>query len=187
MDGHFVPNLSYGPDVLKALRPHTSLPFDVHLMVTSPEMWIAPFIQAGADLLTFHVEIALTSGAEATRDWLTRITYAGVKAGLALNPDTPLQALEPFLPFLDLVLVMTVQPGFGGQTLRDDQVSKIAALRARTEGTGLRIHVDGGIKADNADRLHEAGAHALIAGSAILSAPDYAAAIQALRFPRAQI
>jgi ribulose-phosphate 3-epimerase len=178
MDGHFVPNLTVGPLVVEALRPHTRLPLDCHLMVDRPEDWIESFAKAGAATITIH--------AEATHHLerlLTRIRELGCKAGVSINPATPLSAIEEVLPKLDLVLVMSVNPGFGGQSFIPGALSKIERLRELREaqGLGFLIEVDGGVSSKNTAELVGAGADVLVAGSAIFGRPDRAAAIQEIR------
>jgi len=186
MDGHFVPNLSFGPPVLKALKAHTALPIDVHLMVNDPLRWVDPFQQAGAASLAFHVECggqAPSEGRSGRHQILRAIHQGGLQAGLALHPDTPLWRLESFLEEADFILVMTVVPGKGGQTLLPQALDRVAAVRELREKQGhpFKIQVDGGVTPQNAPRLWEVGADVLIAGTAILGAPDYRQAVQALR------
>ena len=180
MDGHFVPNLTIGPAVVKALRPWSQKPFDVHLMMTPVDPYIEAFAAAGADSITAHPE----AGPHFHRT-VQAIKATGAKAGAALNPATGPEAVDYVLDALDLVLVMSVNPGFGGQTFIDDQLRKIEALRTRIETRGLAtlIEVDGGVNADTARRCRDAGAHVLVAGSAVFrGGPDaYAANIAALR------
>ena len=181
MDGHFVPNISFGPPVLKALRPHLALPFDVHLMIAPADPYIAGFAAAGADHISIHPE----AGPHLHRS-LQLIRSLGCKAGVALNPATPIEAVSWVLDLVDIVMVMTVNPGFGGQAFLDDQLPKIAALRrlidARPAGSRpIALEVDGGITPDTAGRAVAAGADTLVAGTAVFAAPDYRAAIAALR------
>ena len=175
-DGHFVPNLSFGPALTAALRPHTSLPFDVHLMVTSADPLIGPFLDAGADAITVHAE----AGPHLHRS-LSMIKAAGKRAGVALNPGTPVEAIAPVLGLLDLVLVMSVNPGFGGQAFLPETLPKIVHLKKMIGHRPIDIAVDGGINAGTAPQVIAAGADVLIAGTAIFGQPDYAAAIKALR------
>ncbi len=163
MDGHFVPNLTIGPNVVKALRPHSQKPFDVHLMISPVDPYVQAFADAGADIITVHPE----AGAHTHRT-LQLIRSLGVKAGLALNPGTPWQVAEPLLDQLDLILVMSVNPGFGGQKFIASQLEKIATLRGLIEGAGLDItlEVDGGVNADTIGDVVSAGATALVAGTA---------------------
>jgi ribulose-phosphate 3-epimerase len=169
MDGHFVPNLSFGPQTVKALRPHTSLFFDVHLMLDNPHRYIEAFLSAGADQITIHVEP--TYPLEAT---LNAIRAAGKKCGVVLNPDTPASSLKPWLDKIDMVLLMTVQPGFGGQSFRTDvlpKIAQVAALRRDCNG-GFRIQVDGGIDLETATKCKQAGADTFVAGTAFFKAED---------------
>ena len=163
MDGHFVPNLTIGAGVVAALRPHSARPFDVHLMVTPPDPYIEPFAEAGADCITVHAE----AGAHLHRT-LQRIKGTGKRAGVALNPATPVHAVEPVLGDIDLVLVMSVNPGFGGQTFIESQLGKIEALRALIDASGrtIDLSVDGGIDERTAGPASAAGADVLVAGSA---------------------
>ena len=180
MDGHFVPNLTIGPAVVKALRPHTSKPFDVHLMVAPVDAWIAPFAEAGADIITIHPE----AGPHAHRT-VQAIKALGKQAGISLNPATPAKMLDYLIDDIDLVLVMSVNPGFGGQSFIASQLRKIEAVRKMIDkcGRDVRLEVDGGIVPENARQCVEAGADVLVAGSASFrGGPDsYAANIAALR------
>ena len=182
MDGHFVPNLTIGPGVLAALRPHSAKPFDVHLMVAPVDRWIEPFAAAGADIITVHPE----AGPHIHRT-VQAIKALGKKAGVSLNPGTPAKLLDYLLDEIDLVLVMSVNPGFGGQSFIPQSLEKIRAVHARVEiarqrtGRDLMLEVDGGVKADNIAAIAAAGADTFVAGSAIFGAPDYKAAIAAMR------
>jgi ribulose-phosphate 3-epimerase len=178
MDGHFVPNISFGPGLVKALRKHAGLPFDVHLMIAPADPYLAAFAEAGADLISLHPE----AGPHLHRS-LQTIRALGKKAGVVLNPGTPLAAVETVLELCDLVLVMSVNPGFGGQSFIRSQLAKIAALRAMIEATGrdIALQVDGGVTAETARDCIEAGADVLVAGTAVFGARDYAAAIAGLR------
>ena len=180
MDGHFVPNLTIGPAVVAALRPHSSLPFDVHLMISPADPYIPDFVQAGADIVTVHVE----AGPHLHRT-IQLIKDEGVRAGLALNPGTPLTVVEPLLDTLDLVLVMSVNPGFSGQSFIAGQLEKIRHLRTLIDKTERKIdlQVDGGINSENAADAIAAGADVLVAGSATFTGDtsQYAANIEALR------
>lgn len=169
MDGVFVPNLTFGAPVIRCLRPLTGLLFDTHLMLQHPERLIDDFIAAGSDSITFHVE----SEAPVT-ELLSHIHQSGKKAGLSLNPDTPLDVLLPFLPLVDQVLVMTVQPGFGGQAFREDVLAKTVALRQEIDRRGLAvtIEVDGGVNRQNAARLAAVHVDAAVVGSAFFSDSD---------------
>lgn len=166
MDGSFVPNLSIGLPVLAAVRRATRLPIDVHLMIERPERYLEEFVEAGADWLTVHVE-----GATHLHRTLTRIRELGARAGVTLNPGTPAAALDEALPLADLVLVMTVNPGFGGQRFIEGQIAKIARLRAALDagGHGADLSVDGGVGPDNVARVVAAGADVIVAGSAIFN------------------
>ena len=178
MDGHFVPPITIGPIVVEAIRRATTLPLDVHLMIEHPERQVPEFVRAGANGITVHVETcADLPGA------LAGIRAAGARPGLALNPPTPIERVRPFLGLIDLLLVMSVNPGWGGQPFVEGSLEKIAAaahLRAET-GARFVIEVDGGIKPFNAPAVASAGADVLVAGSAVFGAPDYAATIRALR------
>ncbi|MBI1260308.1 MAG: ribulose-phosphate 3-epimerase [Rhizobiales bacterium] len=180
MDGHFVPNITIGPDVVKALRPHTKKTFDVHLMIAPVDPYIEGFAKAGADIITFHPE----AGAHPHRT-VQSIKAAGCKAGLSLNPATPLEFLWPLLPDLDLVLVMSVNPGFGGQSFIESQLERIAIIRERIDALGLPIdlEVDGGINNETAPRAIAAGATVLVAGTATFKGGPaaYAPNIKGLR------
>jgi ribulose-phosphate 3-epimerase len=178
MDGRFVPNLTIGPVVVEAVRRATTAVVDVHLMIVEPERYVEAFRQAGADVLTVHVEAC----PHLHRN-LQQIRALGAKAGVSLNPHTPPEVLDWVLDGVDLVLVMSVNPGFGGQSLIEAVIPKIARLREAIERRGLPtlIEVDGGVKPDNATRFTEAGAHVLVSGSGVFGAKDRAAAIAALR------
>ncbi len=179
MDGHFVPNITIGPLVVQACRKVTKLPLDVHLMIENPERYIADFAKAGADYLSVHAEAAyhLHRLVQSIKE------HTGVKAAVALNPATPLEVLDHILEDLDMVLIMSVNPGFGGQAFIPSQFDKIRALRKRIDDRKLtvEIEVDGGVKPDNAAAVAAAGADILVAGSAVFSAKDYAVAIRGIR------
>lgn len=178
MDAHFVPNLTFGPVVCAAVRRVTDLPLDAHLMMTGPDRYLEPFAAAGVDALTIHVE------AEAPlRETLRRIGDLGLKRGISLNPRTPLDLVVPWLGQVDLVLVMTVQPGFGGQAFDPAGVAKVAELaRRRAAGEGeFLINVDGGINAETGRACREAGADILVSGSWLFGAEDRAARVARLR------
>jgi len=166
MDGQFVPNITIGPPVVAAIRPHTDLPFDVHLMIEHPEQFIPQFVQAGADIITVHVETC-----PHLHRTLESIKELGVKAGVTLNPSTHPDAVDEVLPLVDLVLVMSVNPGFGGQRFIESSVDKIARLRRRLNERGLsaELEVDGGITAEIAPRVVQAGATVLVAGAAVFN------------------
>ncbi len=178
MDGHFVPNLTIGPGIVKAVDRITDLPLDVHLMITNPEDYLEEFIKAGADYLTVHAEVQ-----PHLHRTVTRIQELGAKAGVSLNPSTPASSLEEILPLVDLVLVMSVNPGFGGQEFIPSSLAKIRALREMIDRTGGRalLEVDGGIKTGNAAAVREAGADILVSGSGVFCAEDYGASISLLR------
>jgi len=176
MDGHFVPNLTIGPPVIESIRKRTRLPLDVHLMIEEPERWVETYVKSGADYVTVHVE----ASAHLART-LTLIREAGARSGVALNPSTPPEVLQYVLDDLDLVLVMSVNPGFGGQSFIPTAYEKIRRLRAMLADRPVLISVDGGVKADNAGPLALAGATVLVAGSAIFGAADPGAAVTALR------
>ena len=177
MDGHFVPNISFGSCVISSLRPRTKLFFDVHLMISDPRTYALSFAKAGADMITFHYESQ--ANAQQTVDVIRSL---GLKVGMAVKPATDISVLEPFLPQLDMALVMTVEPGFGGQKFIPNalyRLSRLAELRARG-GHDFRIEVDGGVNAGNARQIAAAGADLLVAGNAVLGAPDPTAAYTAL-------
>lgn len=178
MDGHFVPNITIGPPVVERLRSITSIPLDVHLMIQNPDDFLPAFIEAGAHLLTVHVEAAVH-----LHRTLTEIRKRGARAGIALNPATPFCSIEPALEFADLVLVMTVNPGFGGQEFIPAVLPKIEQLRQRIdqEGWALELEVDGGIKTGNIGLVVRAGANVFVSGSGIFKTPDYGKTIAAMR------
>ncbi len=178
MDGHFVPNLTIGPSVVKALRAHSKKVFDVHLMISEPEKYIEDFAKAGSDIITVHVEVEAD-----LRALIAQIRAAGKKVGASIKPKTPASVLKDVIGDLDLVLVMTVEPGFGGQSFMADMIPKIAEVAAMIKKTGKKIdlEVDGGISAETAKLVTDAGAIVLVAGSAIFKTSDYAANIKALR------
>jgi ribulose-phosphate 3-epimerase len=176
MDGHFVPNLTIGPPVIESIRKCTRLPLDVHLMIEEPERWVETYVKAGADYVTVHAEAC----AHLERA-LSAIREAGARPGAALNPSTPPDVLQYVLGDLDLVLVMSVNPGFGGQSFIPTAYEKIRRLRAMLADRPVLVSVDGGVKADNAGPLAQAGADVLVAGSSIFGAPDPGAAVAALR------
>jgi ribulose-phosphate 3-epimerase len=176
MDGHFVPNISIGPVVVQAIRPVTKKPLDVHLMISPCDPYLEAFAKAGADHIIVHVE----SGPHVHRS-LQAIRALGKKAGATLNPGTPVSSLENVIDLVDLVLVMSVNPGFGGQSFIKSQLEKIAAVRALCGGRPIDIEVDGGITPDNASDVVRAGANVLVAGSAVFRGGDYKANISAIR------
>lgn len=175
MDGHFVPNISFGPDFVSAMRKQTKLFLDVHLMLSEPMKYIETYARAGADLITVHVEAD-----DDAETMLRAIAAQGIKAGISIKPDTPVQAIEPLLPLCDLVLVMTVEPGFGGQSLREDCVAKIPELKAMIEKSGrdILIEVDGGVKRENAEKVVRAGADVLVMGTGLFRADDPKAVVR---------
>ena len=183
MDGRFVPNITIGPLVVEALRPVTAKPLDVHLMIVEPEKYVADFAKAGADIISVHAESSSTIHLHRT---LSQIKDLGKQAGVVLNPASPLELIQYVLDLVDLVLIMSVNPGFGGQSFIPAVVPKIRQLRALCDERGLDpwIEVDGGIKASNAWQVIEAGANAIVAGSAVFKAKDYAEAIRAIRNSR---
>ena len=176
MDGHFVPNISFGPDVIKALRRHTRKPFDTHLMISPVDAYLEAFAKAGSDRITVHPEA--TVHLDRT---LQVIRQLGVAAGVVINPSTPESAIEYVLDYVDLVLVMSVNPGFGGQKFLPSQLEKIRRIKAMVAGRPIRVEVDGGITPETAPQAVAAGAEVLVAGSAVFGKPDYAEAIRALR------
>ena len=178
MDGHFVPNITFGPQIVSAIRPSSTLPFDAHLMVAEPEKWVDGFVKAGADSITVHAE----ASAHLHR-CIQQIKSTGAKAGVSLNPHTPLNVLDYVLDEIDLVLLMTVNPGFGGQQFIRSALSKIERLRTLIEKRGLKtnIQVDGGINPETAGAVASAGANVLVAGSAVFRQPSYRNAISNIR------
>lgn len=180
MDGHFVPNITFGAPVIASMRKRSTLPFDAHLMIQHPERYITDFARAGADLITVHAEAC-----DHLHRVLGQIREAGVKSGVALNPHSPVSVLQHVLDLTDLVLIMTVNPGFGGQKFIHSAVPKIRQIREMLAAAGLaqkvEIQVDGGVDPTTAPLCIEAGATVLVAGTAIFGQPDYAAAIRAIR------
>jgi ribulose-phosphate 3-epimerase len=181
MDGHFVPNITFGPPLLKSLRTHTSMPVDVHLMIAPADPYLADFAAAGADHISIHPE----AGPHIHRS-LQAIRALGRLAGVVLNPGTPVEHIACVLDLVDIVMVMTVNPGFGGQAFLPSMLAKIATVRAMIDGTGrdIALEVDGGVAPGTARQVMEAGADTLVAGTAVFGAEDYAAAIAALRADR---
>jgi ribulose-phosphate 3-epimerase len=179
MDGHFVPNISIGPDIVKAIRPHTKKPFDVHLMIAPCDPYLEAFAKAGSDIITVHVE----AGPHIHRS-LQAIRALGKKAGVTLNPGTSIDTIEPVIDMVDLILVMSVNPGFGGQKFIQSALEKVRKLRALAAGRPIDIEIDGGITPDVAPEAARAGANAFVAGSAVFKdrTPDsYRANIMAIR------
>ena len=176
MDGHFVPNLTFGPEVVRAIRARTAKPFDCHLMIAPVDPFVEAFAAAGADRIIVHAEA--TTHLDRT---LSLVRSLGKRAGVALNPATPAEAIDYVLDRIDLVCVMSVNPGFGGQSFLESQLTKLERLRAKTAGRGIRLEVDGGINRATAARAVAAGADVLVAGSAVFGAGDYARALQDLR------
>ncbi len=178
MDGHFVPNTTFGPMVVEAVRSVTRLPIDVHLMITAPERYITDFARAGASLICVHAEtcVHLNRSVQLIRD-------AGARPGVVLNPATPVETLEWILEYLDFVLIMSVNPGFGGQAFVPNSIAKVAALRRMISEKGLTtlIEIDGGVSAKNIAEISAAGADVFVAGSAIFKSPDYRQTIATLR------
>ncbi|WP_419171722.1 ribulose-phosphate 3-epimerase [Negativibacillus massiliensis] len=177
MDGHFVPNISFGAPVMKCIRKDFDGIFDVHLMISEPLRYLDDFVKGGADMITFHLES--DSDPDAT---IAAIHEKGCKAGISIKPKTPAEAVKPYLDRVDMVLVMTVEPGFGGQKFMTDMMSKVTQIRQWISETGREIdlQVDGGVNAETAKVCVEAGANVLVAGSYLFSKPDYAAAIKTL-------
>ena len=178
MDNHYVPNLTIGPLVCAALRPHTTVPIDVHLMVKPVDRIIPDFAKAGANIISFHPEAS-----EHIDRTISLIKEQGCKAGLVFNPATPLDYLDHVLDKLDLVLIMSVNPGFGGQSFIPGALAKLRAVRARIAASGrdIWLEIDGGVKTDNIAEIARAGADTFVAGSAIFGAPDYQATIRKMR------
>ena len=178
MDGHFVPNMTIGPMVVEAVRKATKLPLDVHLMIENAERWVASYAKAGADLIGVHVEAC-----PHLHRTVAQIRDLGKKAAVVLNPATPLESLRWILPDVSMVLLMSVNPGFGGQSFIPSTLQKVAELRSMIDAAGLTvdIEVDGGLKVDNVDQVTKAGANVLVAGAGIFGTPDWTATIKAMR------
>lgn len=178
MDGHFVPNIAFGPDFCAAVKKHTSLPIDVHLMVEDPSKWVKPFADAGADIITFHVEAD-----NHIHKTLQSIKAAGIKAGVVLNPATPLNELQYIIESCDMILLMSVNPGWGGQQFIPFTLEKIRGLKQMAKARGLDpdIEIDGGINPKNAKTCIDAGANVLVAGSSIFNAVDPVAVIGSMK------
>jgi ribulose-phosphate 3-epimerase len=175
MDGHFVPNITIGPPVIAKLRQHSDLFFDTHLMISAPDRYVEAFAQAGADHITFHIETAAEPG-----PLVDQIHALGCTAGITLNPETPVESVEKIAPRCDLVLVMTVHPGFGGQSFIDAAARKVTAIR-KIVGPNVRVEVDGGIDSETTPIVVAYGADTLVAGNAIFGKSDRVAAIEAIR------
>ena len=175
MDGRFVPNLSMGPQVLKSIRPLSKLIFDVHLMIVEPERFIDSFIKAGADYITIHYEAT-----EKVEETINYIKDAGIKAGLSIKPNTPPEAIEQFIEKLDMVLIMSIEPGFGGQPFIVESLKKISKMNGliKKHNPSCQLEVDGGIDADNVCEIVKAGCNVVVAGSAIFNAPDIYQAVE---------
>ena len=178
MDGHFVPNITLGPGIVKCLRPHTELPFDVHLMIENPDQYIKDFKEAGADIITVHVEAC-----RHLHRTLQLIKQYEMQCGVVLNPHTPLEMIKPVLQEVDWILIMSVNPGFGGQTFIPDSLNKIATLNQWRQEQNLSyvIEVDGGVNEETARLCEEAGADVVVAGSAVFNAADRQLAIQKIK------
>ena len=178
MDGHFVPNITIGPLVVKAIRGVTKLPFDVHLMIENPDKYIKEFADSGADLITVHEEASVH-----LHRTIQNIKECGAKAGVSINPGTPLCSIEPILPDLDMVLIMSVNPGFGGQKFIPGSILKIKQLKEMITERNLNIdiEVDGGVTVDNVSEVHKAGADIVVMGSAFYNSDDYAATVKAVK------
>ncbi len=174
MDGHFTPNITIGPPVVSALRQHSSVPMDVHLMITNPEDYVEDFANAGADIITFHVEAAIHP-----HRLIDRIKQLGCRAGIVLNPGTSHDTIEYLVDYVDMVLLMTVNPGFGGQKFIPEMIRKIQSVRAMLGDRDLQV--DGGIDAETAPAVIQAGANVLVAGSYVFGSPSYLDAIESLR------
>ena len=176
MDGHFVPNITIGPDVVKSLRKYTKKLFDVHLMIDPVKKYIPEFINAGSDIITIHQEIS-----ENVMDCINIIKKNNVKAGLCVKPKTSVKSIERYLDYIDLVLIMTVEPGFGGQKIMNSQVKKITEIKKMIGSRNIEIEVDGGINLKNAKIVKNAGANVLVSGSTIFSSNDYKTIIRDLK------
>lgn len=178
MDGAFVPNISFGPDFIKALRPHSKAVFDTHLMIKDPLRFVDAFADAGSDVITVHIE-----SCDNFRETLEYIRSKGIKAGAVIKPATPVSALKEYLPLIDMILIMSVEPGFGGQSFIPASLDKLREAGAMIEESGcdIDLEVDGGVNLKNAAEIKAAGANILVAGSAVFHAPDPAAAVMALK------
>ena len=173
MDGHFVPNLTFGAPVIKSLRDKTDIIFDVHLMISRPDLYIDDFVKAGADIITFHIEADCD-----VVETLKKIRQLSKKSGLAVKPGTKIEEVLPYIPFVDMLLVMTVEPGFGGQSFMADMLPKVSYLREKFPS--LDIQVDGGVNAETARLVAAAGANVIVAGSYLFGQDDYAKAVAEL-------
>lgn len=178
MDGQFVPNISFGPDFIKALRPHSKAVFDTHLMIKDPLRFVDAFADAGSDVITVHIE-----SCDNFRETLEYIRSKGIRAGAVIKPATPVSALKEYLPLIDMILIMSVEPGFGGQSFIPASLDKLREAGAMIEESGcdIDLEVDGGVNLKNAAEIKAAGANILVAGSAVFHAPDPAAAVKALK------
>ena len=176
MDGHFVPNLTIGAPVVKAIKPVTKLPMDVHLMIENPAKYVKDFALAGADIITFHYEATK----ETTFEVINIIKSYGVKVGISIKPKTPVSAIKPYLDIVDLVLIMTVEPGFGGQKFMEDCADKIIEVKAYSN-KDIIVEVDGGVNAQTSQHCKKCGADALVAGSYVFNSDDMKDAIESLR------
>lgn len=178
MDGQFVPNISFGPDFIKALRPHSKAVFDTHLMIKDPLRFVDAFADAGSDVITVHIE-----SCDNFRETLEYIRSKGIKAGAVIKPATPVSVLKEYLPLIDMILIMSVEPGFGGQSFIPASLDKLREAGAMIEESGcdIDLEVDGGVNLKNAAEIKAAGANILVAGSAVFHAPDPAAAVMALK------
>lgn len=178
MDGNFVPNITFGPKMAEDIRPHTKLPLDVHMMVKDPAFYAEKFVKAGADYVTFHIEAEKNA-----RPLLGKIRALGAKCGIVISPDTPVSAIEDVLDICDMVLVMSVYPGFGGQKFIEGSLDKVRLLRKLREENGYKylIEIDGGVNAETVGRIKEAGAEVLVAGSAVFNKNDMKKNIETLK------
>ena len=178
MDGQFVPNISFGPDFIKALRPHSKAVFDTHLMIKDPLRFVDAFADAGSDVITVHIE-----SCDNFRETLEYIRSKGIKTGAVIKPATPVSALKEYLPLIDMILIMSVEPGFGGQSFIPASLDKLreAGAMIKESGYDIDLEVDGGVNLKNAAEIKAAGANILVAGSAVFHAPDPAAAVMALK------
>jgi len=178
MDGMFVPNISFGPDFIKALRPHSPAVFDTHLMIVDPMRYIDVFVNAGSDIITIHLE-----SCDNVAEVLRYIRNKGVKAGIVIKPATPVESLREYLPLVDMILIMSVEPGFGGQSFIPTSLDKLRETRAMIEASGydIDLEVDGGVTPANVQTILDAGANVIVAGSAVFRAADPAAAVKQLK------